>query len=79
MSYVLQGFGNVGSFTAILLSQLGMSCVGVGDHTGYRTSSEGFNVFKLKKYVSKNGSLENYSHGNSITREEFFSLEHIRH
>ena len=43
-TYILQGFGNVGSYTAILLAQLGMSCVGVGDHTGYHTSSEGFNV-----------------------------------
>jgi len=75
MSYVLQGFGNVGSFTAVLLSQLGMSCVGVGDHTGYRSSAEGFNVFKLKKYVKEHGSMEGYTSGESIDREEFFQLD----
>lgn len=75
MSYVLQGFGNVGSFTAVLLAQLGMSCVGVGDHTGYLASAEGFNVFKLKKYVKQHGSLEGYTSGELVNRDEFFQLD----
>jgi len=33
-TYILQGFGNVGSHTAAILSTFGMVCVGVGDHTG---------------------------------------------
>src|SRR5687768_243229 len=32
---MVQGYGNVGSHTAVLLSQLGVSLVAVGDHTGY--------------------------------------------
>ncbi len=32
---IVQGFGNVGSNAAVLLSQLGVSLVAVGDHTGY--------------------------------------------
>tara|TARA_R100001163_G_C5068360_1_gene208494 strand:+ start:10838 stop:12133 length:1296 start_codon:yes stop_codon:yes gene_type:complete len=74
-TYILQGFGNVGSFTAVLLAQLGMSCVAVGDHTGYLTSSEGFNVFKLKTYVSEHRSLEGYTFGEKITKEEFFKVD----
>ena len=74
-SFVVQGFGNVGSFTAVLLSHLGMSCVGVGDHSGYFHSEEGFNVYKLQKYVQKNHSLEGYNFGKSISKEEFFALE----
>ncbi|MEZ4315261.1 MAG: Glu/Leu/Phe/Val dehydrogenase, partial [Polyangiaceae bacterium] len=32
----VQGFGNVGSNTAAILSKLGVSLIAVGDHTGYR-------------------------------------------
>lgn len=74
-TFILQGFGNVGSYTAILLSQLGMSCIGVGDHTGYLSSVEGFNVFKIKNYVSSHGNLSNYPSGEKITKEKFFQLE----
>lgn len=75
MTYILQGFGNVGSHTALLLNQLGMSCIAVGDHTGYLASNEGFNVFKLKKYVAKNGSLAGYAFGEKVSKEQFFNIE----
>src|SRR4051812_43832220 len=32
---IVQGFGNVGSHTAVLLSKLGSSTIAIGDHTGY--------------------------------------------
>ena len=52
-TYIIQGFGNVGSYTAKLLAPLGMVCVGVGDHTGYIMSEEGFNIHKLAEYSQK--------------------------
>jgi glutamate dehydrogenase (NAD(P)+) len=45
---ILQGFGNVGSNSAVLLSHLGVSLVAVGDHTGYFSNPEGFNPYRLK-------------------------------
>ena len=74
-SYIIQGFGNVGSNTSILLSRLGMICVGVADHTRCLKSSEGFNVYKLKEFVQREKSLLNYDYGEEIGKEEFFSLE----
>jgi len=74
-TYCLQGFGNVGSNVAVLLSQLGMILTSVGDHTCYLKCEEGFNVFKLKKYVGSNRSLEGYTSGSEVTREEFFASE----
>jgi glutamate dehydrogenase (NAD(P)+) len=70
---ILQGFGNVGSNAAVLLSHLGVSLVAVGDHTGYFSNTEGFNPYRLKQYVEQNGSVTGYPNGNLITREEFFS------
>jgi glutamate dehydrogenase/leucine dehydrogenase len=72
---IVQGFGNVGSNTAVLLATLGVSLVAVGDHTGYLYNPEGFNVHRLKQYVAQNGSIAGYANGQAITREEFFGVQ----
>jgi glutamate dehydrogenase (NAD(P)+) len=69
---MVQGFGNVGSNAAVLLSHLGVSLVAVGDHTGYLTNPEGFNAHRLQQYVASNGSIAGYANGTQITREQFF-------
>lgn len=74
-TYIIQGFGNVGSNTAILLSQLGMICIGVADHTRCIKSEEGFNVYKLKEHCRKHKTLENYGFGETIESIEFFNIE----
>lgn len=72
---IVQGFGNVGSHTAVLLSHLGVSLVAVGDHTGYSYNPEGFNVHRLQKYVEQHGSIAGYPNGKEITRDEFFRIQ----
>ncbi|MEZ4441457.1 MAG: Glu/Leu/Phe/Val dehydrogenase [Polyangiaceae bacterium] len=72
---IVQGFGNVGSHTSVLLSKLGASTVAVGDHTGYLYNPEGFNPHKLMDWVKKHGSIEGYPAGKQISRDEFFSIE----
>ncbi len=72
---IVQGFGNVGSNTAVILAALGVSLVAVGDHTGYLYNPEGFNVHRLKQYVAQNGSIAGYANGQKITREEFFAVQ----
>lgn len=74
-TYIIQGFGNVGSHTAILLSQLGMICIGVADHTRCIKSEEGFNVYKLKEHCRNHRTLENYTFGETIENSEFFKQE----
>jgi glutamate dehydrogenase (NAD(P)+) len=72
---MVQGFGNVGSHTAVLLSHLGVSLVAVGDHTGYLYNPEGFNAHRLQTYVNDKGSISGYPNGKAITREDFFSAQ----
>jgi glutamate dehydrogenase (NAD(P)+) len=72
---LVQGFGNVGSNTAVILSKLGVSTVAVGDHTGYMYNPEGFNAHKLQDYVEATGSIAGYPGGKAITREEFFATK----
>jgi len=68
----VQGFGNVGSHLAVILSRLGVSTVAVGDHSGYMLNPEGFNAHKLQDWVEAHGSIAGYPGGKAITREEFF-------
>lgn len=71
----VQGFGNVGSHLAVILSRLGVSTIAVGDHTGYLYNPEGFNAHKLQDWVEANGSIAGYPNGKAITREEFFKTK----
>jgi len=71
----VQGFGNVGSHTAVILSKLGVSTVSVGDHTGYMYNPEGFNAHKLQDWVEAHGSIAGYPGGKPITRDEFFATK----
>jgi glutamate dehydrogenase (NAD(P)+) len=72
---LLQGYGKVGAHAAAILSKLGVSIVGVGDHSGYRLNPEGFNAHRLATYVKKNGSIADYESGLACTREEFFAAK----
>src|SRR5258706_15034639 len=70
---IIQGFGNVGSYAARLLSQKGAVIIGVGDVGGYITNPEGINPHKLGEHVHKTGSVSGYKGASKIGREEFFS------
>jgi glutamate dehydrogenase/leucine dehydrogenase len=71
----VQGFGNVGSNAAVILSRLGVSTIAVGDHSGYLFNPEGFNAHKLQDYVLQHGSIGGYPGGKAITRDEFFATK----
>ena len=74
-TFIVQGFGNVGANVALLLVPLGMTCVGVGDHTGYRVNDEGFNVHKLAELAARQNCIEGYTSGTAVSRDEFFGTK----
>lgn len=64
-TYIIQGFGNVGSWTSVFLDRLGYVCLGVADHTGFYKLNDptNANIEKLKEYSdAKKGfySLDEY-------------------
>jgi glutamate dehydrogenase (NAD(P)+) len=75
MTLAVQGFGNVGSHTATILSRRGVILLATGDHTGYYYNPEGFNPYRLRDYVAETGSLAGYPGGHAISREEFFATQ----
>jgi glutamate dehydrogenase (NAD(P)+) len=72
---IIQGFGNVGSYAARLLSQKGAVVVGVGDVGGYIANSEGINPHKLGEHMARTGTVAGYKGAQRIERAEFFGLD----
>jgi glutamate dehydrogenase (NAD(P)+) len=71
-TFCVQGFGNVGSNAARILSRLGASLIAVQDHTGAIRSNEGLHPGRLADWVKQHGGVAGYAGGDVITREDFF-------
>lgn len=71
----IQGFGNVGSWAAKLLSDQGVKVVAISDHTGGIYNSEGIDVRDAVQFTKSTGSLEGYSGGSRITNDELLHMD----
>src|SRR5687767_8496563 len=56
-TFVVQGFGNVGSWAARILQQLGVSIIGVSNADGAIRSDEGIDADALHKFISEGGEI----------------------
>lgn len=76
----IQGFGNVGSNTAKHLARMGGNILAVSEfdneHGVYTIYNEnGFNVFELIDYFSKNHTLYDFKGSKHISIDQFYSLD----
>jgi glutamate dehydrogenase (NAD(P)+) len=58
---VIQGFGNVGSYTALELAQFGVKVIAVSDHTGALHDPKGLDVTALAAHAARHGSIAGFS------------------
>ena len=72
---VIQGCGNVGSWTARLASQMGCKVVGLSDVEGGIYSDRGLDVDSLIEFKMRTGSVANYPDGDKISNQELLELE----
>jgi len=70
----VQGFGNVGGYTALRLHEAGVRVVALSDHTGGRLDPAGLDVPALFEYALQNGVLEG-SPGRKISNEELLAMD----
>lgn len=63
----VQGFGNVGSWAALLLEERGLKIVGISDHTGAFYNEKGINIQEAIQYRdSNNGILQGFTGGDQL-------------
>ncbi|MCD6443197.1 MAG: Glu/Leu/Phe/Val dehydrogenase [Thermotogae bacterium] len=75
-SVAVQGFGNVGRFSALLIAkELGSTIVAVSDSKGGIYDPSGFDVEDLIRHKLENGTVVTYPKGDKITNEELLELD----
>jgi glutamate dehydrogenase (NAD(P)+) len=70
-TYFMQGFGNVGSWTARLLKSFGSTLVAAEDHTGAIANPLGINADELAAYVSKHVGVAGFPDAEAVDHEAF--------
>ncbi len=70
----IQGYGNVGSWTARLAAQGGFRIVAVSDLSGGIRRDDGINVAALEAMVRDGGTLRDYPGADGISNDELLAL-----
>ena len=71
----IQGFGNVGSFTAKCSSDMGARIIAIAEWNTILYNENGLNIEALLKYKNDNkGSIKDFPDAKEITAEEFWGL-----
>jgi glutamate dehydrogenase (NAD(P)+) len=74
--FVVQGFGNVGSWAARLMEELGATMVGVSDASGAIASEDGIDAKKLAEHVHEDGAVSDFDSGaEQIEPDDLLGLE----
>lgn len=65
----VQGFGNVGSVTALAIAEQGATVVAVSDVTGGILRKDGLDVPRLAEHVQATGGVKGFAGGEDVARE----------
>ena len=72
---VAQGYGNVGSWTCRIASELGFRVIATSDVKGGIYNPDGLNITELDKWYSVAGSVAGFTGATPITNEQLLELE----
>jgi len=70
----IQGYGNVGSYTARFLHAQGAKIVAVSDAYGGLTNPEGIDIAELDRHVSMNRKVVGFKGGDPFTNEQLLTM-----
>lgn len=71
---VVQGFGNVGSVTALSLAKYGVKVIAVSDVQGGLYNPKGLDVWEVEKHVAQHRTLAGFPGGEPIDNESMLLL-----
>ncbi len=74
-SIAIQGFGNVGTYTAAYLEKAGGKVVAISDVSGGLLNRDGLNISAAIDWVKDKGSLAEFPGGERISNEELLVLD----
>jgi glutamate dehydrogenase (NAD(P)+) len=71
----VQGYGNAGSFSAILIEEMGAKVVAVSDSSGGIYNAAGLDPNSVLAYKEKTGSVQNFPGAQNITNAQLLELQ----
>ena len=72
----IQGFGNVGSWAALLLKERGCNVIAISDISGGYYDEKGIDIGKAIQYRNENkGTLEGFKEATKISNDELLKLD----
>ncbi len=74
-TFAVQGYGNVGSWAARILQQLGARMVGVSDATGAIRSDAGIDADDLARHLAEGGRLTEFPGAEEIPADDLLAIE----
>jgi glutamate dehydrogenase (NAD(P)+) len=74
-TFVVQGFGNVGSWAARIMQQLGCKMVGASDAHGAIRSDAGIDADKLEEHIQEGGKLPEFEGTDQIDPDDLLAIE----
>ncbi|HVE69029.1 MAG TPA: Glu/Leu/Phe/Val dehydrogenase dimerization domain-containing protein [Solirubrobacteraceae bacterium] len=73
--FVVQGYGNVGSWAARIMQQLGCKLVGASDADGAIRNDAGIDANALADHVAEGGSVPSFEGAEAISADELLEVE----
>jgi glutamate dehydrogenase (NAD(P)+) len=74
-TFVVQGYGNVGSWAGRIMQQLGAKLVGVSDSDGAIRSENGIDADELARVTDEGGSVTDYEGAEEIPPDDLIEVE----
>jgi glutamate dehydrogenase (NAD(P)+) len=75
VTFTVQGYGNVGSWAARIMQQIGAKLVAVSDAEGAIRAEAGIDADKLAEIVSDGGAVTDYDDAERISQEDLIEVE----
>jgi glutamate dehydrogenase (NAD(P)+) len=73
-TFAIQGYGNVGSYTARFLAQMGGKIIGVSDAYGAVINREGIDIAELDRHMAVSHKIVGFKGGDTTTNEHLLTM-----
>src|SRR5262249_29380065 len=73
-TFAIQGYGNVGSYTARFLAQMGGKIIGISDAYGAVVNREGLDIAELDRHMAISHKIVGFKGGDATTNEHLLTM-----
>ncbi len=73
-TFAIQGYGNVGSYTARILAQMGGKIIGVSDAYGAVVNREGIDIAELDRHMAVSHKIVGFKGADATTNDQLLTM-----